>query len=465
MEPKNGKFLISFGGLTGEEIALEKSGLVIGRLASCDIVLDQGSVSRIHAGVNYLDGKYYVINLSASNVLTLNGRTLAGQNSDVLANGDIIQIGPYMIDAALDDGQLGLAVRRQLKGEYRLTPQKPAVVSESAETDSADVLKVFWEKRTRDKEDPGTRLRPVGKPEPGKAVIKWKPTGDLRRQWRIGLFVWAFLVFGVIAVLGFWRYPESFASKPLANPHIKKIEASQIANRSNDNSCTTCHTLNQPVETACITCHQAEGFHVSNTKAHEESGITCIGCHTEHQGENFPLREAARLTCAQCHNDNNKRTYNGKMVRTAHEGSFGYPAVEGKWNWNGLYSEIAETIPALTAARVKDENEQALFSRQFHTAHVGRLEAPDGMKADGRGRVSCSTCHKSFDPIDRVTPRETCASCHSNPGESASGAVNCISCHVQHPYSINRWDAFLAPEARNLRKAVVDSQLKRLNEK
>lgn len=465
MESRNGKFLISFGGLTDDEIVLEKSGLVIGRLASCDIVLNQGSVSRIHAGVNYLNQKYYLINLSSSNVLTLNGRRLAPQNSDVLANGDVVQIGPYIVDIELEGEQLGLKVRRQLKGEYRLSPIKSAESAEGADKGPGDVLKVFWEKRTRDKEEQGTRLRPVGKPEPGKAVIKWKPTGDLRRPWRTSLFIWAFLIFGGIAVVGFWKYPESFASKPLSSPHIKKIDASMIANRGNDNSCTTCHTLDQRVETACITCHQAEGFHVSNTKAHEDAGVTCIACHTEHQGEEFPLRAAAMQTCAECHNDNNKRTFNGKMVRTAHGGSFGYPAEDGKWVWNGLYTEIAETIPALNAARVKDENRQALLSREFHTAHVGRLEAPAGMKADGRGRVSCSTCHKSFDPVDRVTPRETCASCHNNSTENTMGTVNCISCHVQHPFTNSRWDGFLAPEARSARKTTVDAQLKRFNEK
>lgn len=467
MESKNGNFVISFGGLAEEPVVFEKSGLVIGRLASCDIVLNQSSVSRVHAGINYINEKFVLINLSTKNVLTLNGRRLDPQEPDVLADGDIIQIGPFIIDIEVDEeqGQLRLAVRRQLKGEYHISAQKPAGEAEAEEDAPADVLQVFWEKRTREKENPGTRLRPVGKPEPGKAVIKWKPTGDLRPQWRTGLFIWIFLVFGVFAVLAFWRYPQTFASRPLASPHSKKIETGAIANRSNENSCTTCHSLTQSVETACITCHQAEQFHVSNTRAHEEAGVTCTACHTEHRGEDFQMREAATQTCAQCHNDNNKQAYNGKAVRTAHGGSFGYPADDGKWAWEGLHTEIAETIPAVVGARAGSETEMSMPSRQFHSAHVSRMEAPAGMPADKRRRVSCSTCHQGFDPIDRVTPRQTCASCHNNPPESAMGAVNCISCHVQHPFSNNRWDAFLTPEARAARKTAVDSQIKQLNEK
>lgn len=466
MESKNGHFVISFGGLAEEPVVLEKSGLVIGRLASCDIVLNQSSVSRVHGGINYLDDKYFLINLSSSNVLTLNGRRLDPQNSDVLANGDIIQIGPFIIDIELEKNvQLGLKVRRQLKGEYRLSTPKKAEEPDSAGEVRGDVLKVFWEKRTREKENPGSRLRPVGKPEPGKAIIKWKPTGDLRRPWRTGLFIWIFLIFGAFAVMAFWRYPQTFASKPLASPHVRKIDASLIASRANENSCTTCHSLTEPVETACISCHQAEGFHVSNTRAHEDAGITCTVCHAEHRGEDFRMREAAVATCAQCHNDNNKQMYQGIGVRTAHGGSFGYPAEDGKWMWKGLHSEIAETVPAINKARVKEESDQEVLSRQFHAAHVSRLEAPSGMPADSKGRVSCSTCHTSFDPVDRVTPRQTCAACHNNTAEGAQGEVNCISCHVQHPFSTSRWDGFLTPEARTARKAAVDSQIKGLNEK
>ena len=467
MESKNGNFIISYGGLAEEPILLEKSGLVIGRLASCDIVLNQSSVSRVHAGINYLDGKYVLTNLSSSNVLTLNGRRLDPRDSDVLANGDIIQIGPYTMDVELEAEPLRLNVRRQLKGEYRLSAPKPASDAQAAEEAPADVLQVFWEKRTREKENPGSRLRPVGKPEPGKAVIKWKPTADLRPPWRTGLFIWIFLIFAAFALLAFWRYPQAFASKPLASPHIKKIDASLIANRGNENSCITCHSLAQPVETACIQCHQGEQFHASNTMAHEAAGVTCTVCHKEHQGENFQMREAAMQTCAQCHNDANKQIYNGLAVRTAHGGTFGYPAGEdGKWTWKGLHAEIAETVPAINAARVRNESEQAALSRQFHAAHVLRLEAPAGMTADAKGRVSCSTCHASFDPIDRVTPRETCAGCHNNGAEDTGAApVNCVSCHVQHPFSNSRWDAFLSPEARTARETAVGSQIKRLNEK
>ena len=98
MASETGKFVINFADrqdAVPEEV--EKDAILIGRLPSCDIVLNHKAVSRIHAGINFLDSKYFLINLAASNILTLNGRQLGPQVTDVLAQGDIIQIGPFAI--------------------------------------------------------------------------------------------------------------------------------------------------------------------------------------------------------------------------------------------------------------------------------------------------------------------------------------------------------------------------------
>src|SRR5439155_25641297 len=136
---------------------------------------------------------------------------------------------------------------------------------------------------------------------------------------------------------------------------------------------------------SCIRCHQAGEFHPSNTKSHEQAGITCTVCHKEHQGADFQITATAIQSCAQCHNDNNPKTYNGKGVHTAHGGSYGYPVVDGVWKWKGLFREDAEAIPEINNAATGDKDEQANLSRQFHTIHVYRHKAPEGMKGDKRG--------------------------------------------------------------------------------
>ena len=171
-------------------------------------------------------------------------------------------------------------------------------------------------------------------------------------------------------------------------------------------------------------------------------------------------------SCATCHNDSNKQLYNGKAVATAHGGSYGYPAANGTWTWKGVYSEVADAIPEINNSATGDKDEQAKLSRHFHTVHTGRLRTPTGLEGDSRGFVSCSTCHNSFKPIDRTTPRETCASCHTNKsGETTRDArfkadqANCISCHTQHPYGGNRWSEFLTEDALKRRKDAIAAKI------
>ncbi len=228
--------------------------------------------------------------------------------------------------------------------------------------------------------------------------------------------------------------------------------------------------MNEPMENSCIRCHSATEFHVSNTKAHDAAGITCTMCHREHQGADFDMSATAIASCAECHNDNNSKTYNGKNVHTAHGGSYGYPVVDGTWKWKGIYREVADAIPEINNSATGDKDEQAKLSREFHTIHVYRLKAPEGVKGDKSGFVSCSSCHKSFKPLDVETPKETCAVCHTTPTDAADrdkrfvkGSVNCISCHVQHPYSATRWNEFLTEDALNRRRVAVTNKINLLN--
>ena len=478
MAKESGKFTISHADLDIPTASFERDGIFIGRLEKCEILLDHKAVSRIHAGINFSDGKYVLVNLSSSNVLTLNGRLLKSQKSDVLADGDTIQIGPFTLSVGRLGHEILLAVEKQFIESAPATAAPEVVAAPTSAPppeEEENVLDVFWEKRSREKEDWGTRLRPTATPKPGKSLYNWTPTRDLRRPWRYGLFIWAILVVGAVGAFAYFRYPQTYEPKPLSNPHASKIDDSKIAVASNGNSCTTCHTANEPLENSCVKCHQADEFHASNTKAHDQAGITCTVCHKEHQGADFQITATAILSCSQCHNDTNTKTYNGKNVHTAHGGSYGYPVVDGVWKWKGVYREVAVAIPEINSSATGDKDEQARLSRYFHTIHVSRLKAPAGMKGDKRGLVSCSSCHKTSDPnsnekVDRVTPRQTCVVCHTN-GPAAAGrderfassSVNCISCHVQHAYSAGRWSEFLTDDALTRRKEAVVAQIKKLN--
>lgn len=472
MAQGTGKFTVAFADLHRDSASVEKDGILIGRLETCDVILDDKTVSRVHAAINFRDGKYYIVNLSASNVITLNGRRLGPEKNDVLADGDTIQLGPFTISTGRIGEELLLIVDEQYTGmATRKTGEAPiaAPAAEAATPELEGVLKAFWEKRTRDKEDWGTRLRPTEKPVPGKAMFNWRPTRDLKPTWRAGLFVWALLLVGAIGVFAYFRYPEVYEPKPLSSPHAMKVEATTKAVRENGNSCTTCHTPNESIENSCVRCHSAAAFHASNTKAHEQAGVTCTVCHQEHQGGDFDITATAIRSCAVCHSDGNTATYNGASVHTAHNGSYGYPAVDGVWKWRGVYREVADAIPEINSSATGDKDEQAKLSRQFHTVHVYRLKAPEGIKGDKRGLMSCSSCHERLTPVDTEKPRETCAVCHTTPANApgrdtrfGASSINCISCHVQHPYSTDRWSEFMTDDAITRRKEAVANKIKEL---
>src|SRR5262245_21256317 len=122
---ESGKFTLSFADLAAAPKTLYKEGIFIGRLDTCEVVLPDKTVSRIHARVTYRDSKYVLVNVSSTNVLTLNGRRLSPQKDDVLADGDTIQIGPFTIRASIENEGLSLAVERRAKKVVDETPAVP----------------------------------------------------------------------------------------------------------------------------------------------------------------------------------------------------------------------------------------------------------------------------------------------------------------------------------------------------
>jgi hypothetical protein len=200
------------------------------------------------------------------------------------------------------------------------------------------------------------------------------------------------------------------------------------------------------MEAKCVDCHQTKTFVATTTRKHLEAGITCTVCHTEHRGADFRPMDASLDSCAVCHNDRNKKTYHGKSVHTPHGGTLGYPVVNGEWVWPGLDEEELKLKPEVAKLRQPNDTEQQWINKQFHALHIYRVRAAasiEGIKdedaGDGTRVISCSSCHRSFVPIDRETPKTTCIRCHNGliferevRSVRSATAISCSSCHVQH---------------------------------
>jgi hypothetical protein len=427
--------------------------LKIGRAPGRDLLLNHPDVSRLHAGIKEIDGRFYLVNLSSSNSTTVNGRLVVREEAIALASGDEIRIGPFFLRTERKDDALEIVVTLQFGlriGEAEARGESPGTQDlgevAAAPTDVAQALDLFWGKRTREKAGRKTPLHPRRPPRLGKARFNWTPTRDLVRPWPFAVFLWSALVLGLLSTAAAYWYTSAYAPEPISDAHRRTSLAltPAVAKQPNSGSCTSCHSLSSGMEGRCASCHTTEAFTATVTKSHSDAGIGCLECHSEHKGTEFSPVLAALNSCTKCHNDKNAKTYNGRTVRTPHGGTLGYPVIGGEWKWKGLDPFKLAERPEIATQRLPTDSEQVWRSKQFHALHLYRVRATRGVTgvvgADpGSPEVlSCSSCHRSFNPPDREYPRQTCVSCHSGPldaaekGAIAAGAPNCVSCHVQH---------------------------------
>ena len=490
MQTQASKFRIVREDLNVDPVTLVTDGLKIGRLPNCELVLNNPTVSRLHAGITLAGGRYYLYSFSSSSGTTLNGRVVATDSGEVLADGDVVQIGPFHLAIDRAGDALSVTVTLEVatnpgdaesRGEAPQPPPPPARPAGEEASEVAQALNVFWEKRKREA-GKMQRVSPLRPQKPmrvlGKARFNWTPTRDLVRPWPFSVFVWAFAAVAVLSVVAAFVYADAYAPAPISAAHAANALRSRppIAREPNASACTACHTVSASMESNCASCHQAAGFKAAVTEKHARAGIGCTDCHVEHQGTEFRPAVASLETCTTCHTDSNPRTFNGRRVGTPHGGGYGYPVVDGKWSWTGLPEEewqqksaaVQKLVQSVRGALLTGPSaagrdpDDVRRSAEYHALHLHRVKAVGGLPANRDGEVSCSTCHKTFSPIDRETPRQTCGTCHNGDRGGkfekvlAADRPNCISCHVQHLQARREWGRALL---NDLSAASPDLQL------
>jgi thioredoxin reductase len=377
-----------------DDVVLETEGLTIGRLTGNDLVLNHRAVSRTHAGIKEIDGEFRIFNLSQANGTIVDGQLVDRQAT--LSDGDIIQIGPFVLTVNYIQKALQIAVEMDLE-VIPLDPQSDVSAADQSEGAATMMIKIpgipaagtspargtrqlsgtallskimpeederaldiFWEKRKREagKIAGQTPLHPRGGQKLGRAQNNWKPTLDLRKPWRKSYFWWGALVVGLLSVGAFAAYENYYSPGPVSDPHYKVFSKDfllrrNIANDSNA-SCSTCHGI-ASLQQKCEQCHttqpaqvgsQAVGAFSSDVyPAHEREGVSCSECHTEHQGYE---KEAGLLNyglCYNCHNGEYRIRVDGEVgpagtvLPIPHGGTVGYPVEDGKWTWKPLRAE------------------------------------------------------------------------------------------------------------------------------
>src|SRR5436190_4172696 len=341
-------FIIIQEGRAFAPMTVQSEGLLVGSSPRCSLQLNDRTVPSLLAEIRGREGHFYFQALESSPFdetksapISINSRQIVGDVA--LADGDLITIGQSRITLEMQVDKLVLRVGYQdavqaLSGSDAAEPTQVHKRSVRSSQESQTILakRHPWKNRqkllrlnylepSRDKSKPGTEFN-------------WTPTRDLALPWPIAFLSWLLLVIAIAALVTFLVRPSIFAPGKISAPDLltQLSFSPTLAAGPNSGSCLNCHTSRCKLDQNCARCHQAPGFHASITKEHEDAGITCISCHTEHQGTKFSPKEAALASCAVCHNDNNKQIYGGKTVHTPHGGTFGYPISGGKWTWAGL---------------------------------------------------------------------------------------------------------------------------------
>ena len=468
------RFIVIREDLVQDPVTIISDGLLIGRLVECELLLNHPAVSRAQAGIKEIEGNYYLFSLRPSNPPQLNGKPV--EQNEALAPGDVITIGPFLLEIDRTEEALTIKVALQIgiqvadadvsspnidTTQKLLMPEpgkKPPKAPRAAPLPGNKTLDFFWDKRIREagKMVRHSPLFPKSQRRSGKAQFNWTPTSDLARGWPVSLLIWGAVIVSVFSIAGMFWYANAYAPAPLSSSHSRNQLAvfPPIAKEANADSCTNCHSFGGNMESRCVSCHTTEIFTATVIKPHTAAGIGCSDCHAEHRGADFRPGPTALATCTECHNDANTRAYNGRSVKTPHDGTFGYPVVEGKWTWRGLDDEDW-ALKKIDVTRLADETDEQWRSKQFHALHVQRVKKIGNLSGNAEGQLSCSSCHNSFDPPDRDTPRTTCGTCHNGkvePGTNrqliATNQPNCTSCHIQHTKDKRHWNPGLLAGAQ-----------------
>src|SRR2546429_912281 len=110
-----------------DPITFVGDSLLIGRLPTCELLLNHPSVSRLQAGISHVGPDYYIRNLSPANPITLNGQALS--QYEALTAGDVLGIGPFAFNVDF----LGQALCLKISIQIAATPTDAVARRETTE--------------------------------------------------------------------------------------------------------------------------------------------------------------------------------------------------------------------------------------------------------------------------------------------------------------------------------------------
>lgn len=404
---------------------ISKEELKIGREAvDNDLNLNHSAVSDVHAVIREVNGRPWILDFWDENATFLNGRNITRAP---LRDGDEIQIGPFSLQVQVKQDLISITVQRELKPVVRPITEGLRAECDEIEKAELNALDMIFQDRKREasKVAISTPLYPVGIYSKGKARFNWTSTRDLkppirREAWQ----VWVGLGVALASICALFFYGDFYSPGPLASAHSSPPAQSRGIALSTVSSCSDCHHLLGNKERDCTDCHNVQpgyggavrGFDPKISDAHQEANIGCVGCHIEHGGADFKIKDVNNRSCMYCHNES--YVFRGKVVGAPHKGS----AVKSN----------PDSAEQAGVGYIRDDNDLLTWKHktgqdavtQFHVEHP-------------YAQQECTYCHKGVrgEAQWQQSPRGACQACHAvsfDPKGFEAIGPNCATCHTQH---------------------------------
>jgi predicted component of type VI protein secretion system len=113
------RLVVLKGELTGHEVALGRSSVVVGRGKQSDIVLAEQGISRQHASIQHDPQGWILTDLGSTNGTLLNGQPIRAREPYLLRPGDQVTIGSYVLLLQQDAPQKAAASPTQRRDRPR----------------------------------------------------------------------------------------------------------------------------------------------------------------------------------------------------------------------------------------------------------------------------------------------------------------------------------------------------------
>jgi len=406
-----------------DDVLIHKQQLTIGQRVENDLVLNDPAVAPVHAIIVEKDGALWLLDTLDSHATLRNGITVA---EEALADGDVIQIGPYFLLIDRAQHEVVISVERKLtifplktpigQPASALMPRTATGPTESTDRAQQEALQIFWQKRKREagKIALNTPLCPSGIYGIGKARFNWRPTLDLKSVNRRAYLKITIAAVALVSIVALFAWRDVFSPAPLSTAHASAAILLRGTARAAVSSCSDCHQPFVVMQRNCTACHDVParpglslGFDSTPSKAHGASNIGCLDCHGEHNGADFHPKDVNNESCKSCHNDRDK--FRGRILGTPHKAPDGAPTVG--------YIRVNDSV------KWKDQVGPAAISR-FHVDHP-------------YANTKCGYCHKGSVGTNEWhdTPKGACQACHGvsfNAAGIEPIGPNCATCHRQH---------------------------------